>query len=83
MFKNAAYNVQGVAPFNPKAFPMVIATGHGFCDTMPCHSPDDIPRGVDFVILASGVAKSVPQTGDLDGGVPNHTDPTKRGFDPR
>ena len=54
MFKNAIHNITGDIAFNAESFPMIISSGHEFCNTKVCHGPDDVPRGEDFMIVATG-----------------------------
>lgn len=58
MFANAIHNVIGDVPFSAKKFPIKIITGDYFESVQFCARPDDVPRGVDFIILETNVVMS-------------------------
>ena len=52
MIGNYVMNIEGDAPFNPDKFPLLIGLGEDFMEEKVCVTPEDVPKGVDFVILS-------------------------------
>lgn len=52
MIGNYVMNIEGCAPFNLHKFPILIGLGNNFMEEKVCETPEDVPRGVDFVILS-------------------------------
>jgi hypothetical protein len=52
MIGNYVMNIEGGAPFNLDKFPLLIGLGESFMEEKVCVTPEDVPKGVDFVILS-------------------------------
>jgi hypothetical protein len=60
MIYYSVLNVEGYVPFNAKKFPLMIGLGEDFREKKVCKTPDEIPRGVDFVILETAMTLENP-----------------------
>ena len=52
MIGNYVMNIEGGAPFNPDKFPLLIGLGEDFMEEKVCMTSEDVPKGVDFVVLS-------------------------------
>ena len=52
MIGNYVMNIEGGVPFNLDKFPLLIGLGEDFMEEKVCETPEDVPRGVDFVVLS-------------------------------
>mgnify|MGYP003135838503 CR=1 FL=1 len=50
MIGDYVMNIEGYVPFNLDKFPLLIGLGESFMEEKVCETPEDVPRGVDFVV---------------------------------